>query len=186
MYTLAFVDPVGLQLAVWLAIIPGNSRVQHTVALISGKLTPHSVCSPLKWDKLMWKSSMWMSVGGLFTLITRPVVSSSRYLNRARWQLGDSRLPCTPLHAVWTHFLTPLPHVCASLSRRLRWEALHDEELTLWAAQPQEETWPLHHPQSTHGGIRGEDDSALVIACLFISVSRSFSLDYKSEMRFDA
>lgn len=68
------------------------------------------------------------------------------------------------------------------LSHRLRWEALHDEELTLWAAQPQEETWPPHHPQSTHGGIRGEDNSVLLVSLSAPSLSCSFSLDYKSEM----
>lgn len=44
-----------------------------------------------------------------------------------------------------------------SLLFRLQWEALHDAELTVSAAQPQEKTWLLHHPQSTHGGIRGKN-----------------------------
>lgn len=46
--------------------------------------------------------------------------------------------------------------------RRLRCDAVHDEELTLWPAPAQEETWPLRHPQSTHGGFRGEHNFLFV------------------------
>ena len=77
-------------------------------------------------------------------------------------QLSRHPLVCD-LTASPTDFL-----LCSSVSSRLQWEALHDEELTLSAVQPQEDTRLLHHPQSTHGGIRGER-STLFGFLLFLS-----------------
>ena len=59
---------------------------------------------------------------------------------------------------------------------RLQWEALHDEQLTLSVEQPQEVTWLLHHPQSTHGGIRGKNPTMYLtlITSSVLKTLRSF------------